>query len=458
MRVIICGAGQVGYNIAAYLSREDNDVTIIDVNPLIIAQINDDLDVNGIVGHGSSPDVLDQAGASDADIIIAVTHSDEINMVACQVAHSLFNVPKKIARVRDQHYLDPAWSNLFSRQHMPIDVIVSPEIEVARAISQRLSVPGTTNVIPLADGKVHFAGVTCNEKCPVVNTPLRQLTNLFPDLNVEVVAMVRGTQALLPDSDDQILIGDEVFFCVDTRHLRRALVAFGHEEKEARRLVIVGGGNIGYELVSLLVREQKDLRIKVIERDEDRAVYLSEQLERVVVLHGDGLDRDILEEADIEHAETLIAVTDDDEANILGSILAKQYGCERVITLVNKNVYMPLINHLGIDAVVSPRAITVSTIMQNVRRGRIKALHNIRDGFAEVIEAEASDTSTIVNTPIEELDLPQQIIIGAIVRKDLVIIPRPDTVIRAGDRVIILATQGQARRIERMFSVQVDLM
>jgi trk system potassium uptake protein TrkA len=458
MRVIICGAGQVGYSVASYLAREDNDVTIIDNNAQLISEINDDLDVNGIVGHGSNPDTLDQAGANDADMIVAVTASDEINMVACQVAHSLFNVPRKIARVRQQSYLDPAWSNLFSRMHMPIDVIVSPEVEVAKAICQRLSVPGTTNVIPLADGRVHLVGVTCNDDCPVVNAPLRQLTKLFPDLSVEVVAIIRKTRALLPGSDDQIMIGDEVYFCVDTRHLQRALIAFGHEEKEARRIVIVGGGNIGLDLVNMLTENQKDLRIKIIERDEDRAVYLSEQLENAVILHGDGLDKDILEEADIGNAETLIAITDDDEANILGSILAKQHGCERVIALVNKNVYMPLVLPLGIDAHVSPRAITVSTIMQQVRRGRIKALHSIRDGFAEVIEAEASDTSSIVNTPIEDLGLPAQVIIGAIVRKETVIIPRPETVIRAGDRVIILATQGQVRRVEKMFSVQVDLL
>ncbi len=458
MRVIICGAGQVGYNVAAYLAREDNDVTIIDNTPHIISEINDSLDVNGIVGHASNPDSLDQAGASDADLIIAVTYSDEVNMVACQVAHSLFNVPKKIARVRDQSYLDPAWSNLFSRANMPIDVIVSPEVEVARAIARRLSVPGTTNVIPMADGRIHLVGVVCNAQCPVVNTPLRQLTNLFPDLRASVIAIMRDSRALIPDSDEQILIGDEVYYCVDTKHLKRSLLAFGHEEPEARRLVITGGGTVGFNLVQLLQKQHKDLRIKIIEGNEDRAIFLSEQLDNVVVLHGDGLERDILEEADIGRTETLIAITNDDETNILASLLAKQYGCRRVITLVNKNIYMPIITHLGIDTIVSPRSITVSSIMQHVRRGRIKALHNIRDGFAEIIEAEISDSSSIVNTPIEELELPDQVIIGAIVRKDDVIIPRPDTIIRTGDRIIVLAAQAQARKIERLFSVQVDLL
>jgi trk system potassium uptake protein TrkA len=458
MRVIICGAGLVGYNVASYLAAEDNDITIIDKDRDLIDNINDELDINGIVGHASNPEILGQAGAADADIIIAVTHSDEINMVACQVAHSLFNVPKKIARVRDQTYLEPTWSNLFSRAHMPIDVIISPEVEVAKAIAKRLSVPGTTSVFPMAEGLAHIVGVICNDRCPVVNTPLRQLTNLFPDLNVEVIAIMRDIRALIPDSDEQILIGDEVYYCVDTKHLKRSLVAFGHEEKEARKIVIIGGGNIGYNLVGQLQKLHDDFRIKIIEKDRKRAVFLSEQLEDVVVIHGDGLERDILEDADIGRAETLIAVTNDDETNILSSLLSKQHGAQRAITLVNKNVYMPIITHLGIDTIVLPQTTTVSSIMQHVRRGRIKALHNIREGFAEVIEAETTESSSIVNTPIEDLNLPGQIIIGAIIRNEEVIMPRPETIIRAGDRVIILAAQGQARKLEKLFSVQVDLL
>lgn len=457
MRVIICGGGEVGFSIASYLSREDNDVTVIDTRPQTVSHVVDILDVNGIAGHASNPDVLAQAGALEADMIVAVTHSDEVNMVACQVAHSLFNVPRKIARIREQAYLDPAWSNLFSRVHMPIDVIISPEAEVARTINERLSVPGTTNVVSLAEGRVHLAGVLCGPACPLVHTPLRQLNQIFPDLRIEVVAILRGSRVIIPDADDQILVGDEVYFCVETRHMRRALAAFGHEEKEARRIVVLGGGHIGHDLTKLLVRDNRDARVKIIERNEARAVWLSEHLEGVVVLQGDGLAREIMEEADIGNAETLIAITDDDEANILASLLAKQYGCQRVITLVNKQSYTPLINSLGIDAVVSPRAITVSTIMRHVRRGRIKALHNLRDNFAEVIEAEASETSSIVNTPLSEIRLPPQVALGAIVRGDQVILPHADCVIRPGDHVIILAAQGQGRKVERMFSVQVDL-
>lgn len=459
MRVIICGAGQVGFSIAAYLSREDNDVTVIDLNPDLVARINDTLDANGIIGHASNPEILDLAGANDADLLIAVTYSDEVNMVACQVAHSLFNIPKRIARIREQAYMNPAWSNLFSRAHLPIDVIISPEKETALAIYQRLRVPGTTNVVPLAEGKVHLVGVVCGENCPVVHTPLRQLTTLFPTLSIKIAGIIRpGSKPAFAKPDDQMLVGDEVYFFTDTRHLQRALAAFGHEEKEAHHVAILGGGNIGLYLTRLLQEEQgSNVHTKVIEYNLARALSLSEQLKGVTVLHGDGLDPKTLEDADIQHTETVVTVTNDDETNILAALLAKQHGAKRVIALVNKVSYTPLIRMMGIDAVVSPRTITVSSIMQHVRRGRIKALHSLREGFAEVIEAEVSDTSSIANLEIGNLKLPRDVLIGAIVRDNQVLMPDPDVTIRPGDHVIVLAEQSQARKVEKMFLVHVDL-
>ena len=457
MRFVICGAGQVGYSIASYLSGEENDVTVIDNNPKMINQINNELDVNGILGHASNPEVLQSAGAAEADMIITVTHSDEVNMVACQVAHSLFSVPKKIARVRDQSYLDPAWSNLFSRAHMPIDVIISPEIVVAQDIYQRLSVPGTTFVIPLADHLVHIAGVICGENCPLLNTPVEQLAKLFPDLAFKVLTILRNNKPIMPEGSDQIMEGDEVYFVSKTRHLQRVLAAFGHEEKEARSIVIAGGGNIGYNLAKLLKQSGRDSYVKIIERNEERAAFLSENLEGVIVLQGDGLDKEILEEASIETTETLVAITNDDESNILGSLLAKQYGCERVITLVNNKSYSPLIAPLGIDVMISPRSTIVAGIMQHVRRGRIKGLHNLRDGFAEVMEAEVSESTNLANKKICDLGLPEEAVVAAIIRDDEAIIPDEDDVIRNGDTMIVMALQGNSQILERIFSVQVDL-
>ena len=456
MKVIVCGAGQVGSNIGRYLATEGNDVTVIDQSPELIQKISDQLDVRGLVGFASHPNVLEAAGAADADMIIAVTLADEVNMVACQVAHSLFNVPTKIARVRHQSYLQPIWADLFTRDHLPIDVIISPEIEVARAIARRLQVPGAFDMIPLADGRVRVIGVICGPGTPILNTPLRQLTGLFPDLNIEIVAIVRDDRPIIPSGDEMMLPGDEVYFVCDTRHLGRAMIAFGHEESEARRIIILGGGNIGLCLAEEIEERHPQVSARLIEVDRTRAQGIAQRLKRTMVLHGDGLDPEILEEANVRATETVVAVTNDDEGNILASLLAKRYGCQRAITLINKPTYSPLVTTLGIDAVVSPKSITVSSILQHVRRGRIRAVHSLRDGFAEIIEAEALETSSLVNQPLKALKMPAGIIVGAIVRGTEVIIPRPSTVIKPHDRVIILAAAGQVKKVEKMFSVRLE--
>jgi trk system potassium uptake protein TrkA len=456
MKVIVCGAGQVGTNIARHLATENNNVTIIDQEADLVRRLSETLDVQAVVGHASSPPVLEAAGAGDADLIIAVTYSDEVNMVACQVAHSLFSVPTKIARIRNQAYLDPIWSDLFSRDNMPIDVIISPEIEVARAISRRLQVPGAFDMIPLGDGLLRVIGVICREDCPIIDTPLRQLTALFPDLNIRILAIVRNDRAIIPDADDQMLAGDEVYFVAETTHVARAMATFGYEEPEARRIVIVGGGNIGLTLAETLEERHPGVSVRLIESDQERAEFIAQHLDRTMVLHGSGLDPELLEEANVRSSEVMVAVTNDDETNILASLLAKRYGSQRVITLLNKNTYHPLITTLGIDAVVSPRSITASTILQHVRRGRIRSVHSLRDGFAEVIEAEALETSSLINTPIRDIKLPPDVIIGAVVRGGEVIIARPDTVIKPQDRVILLAAAAVVKKIEKMFAVRLE--
>ncbi len=456
MKVIVCGAGLVGSNIARHLSMENNDVTIVDQSAELVRRITDTIDVNGVVGHASHPDILELAGASDADMIIAVTYADEVNMVACQVAHSLFDVPTKIARIRHQSYLQPMWANVFSRDHLPIDVIISPEIEVARAVTRRLQVPGAFEMIPLVDDKVRLLGVRCEESCPLVQTPLKQLTQLFPDLNIVIVGLMRDNKPSVPSGDDQMLPGDEVYFVVETSHLPRAMAAFGHEESEARRLLIFGGGNIGLFLAQQIENEFPWVKAKVIESDKDRAEAISGELDRTIVLNGDVLDHDVLEEANIGATETVVAVTNDDETNILASLLAKRMGTQRVITLINKGTYEPLVASLGIDVVVSPRHITVSTILQHVRRGRIHSVHTIREGFGELIEAEALETSSLVNKPLREVKLPAGVMLGAIVRGDEIIKPRGDAVIQVKDRVVLFAAADAIRKVEKLFSVQLE--
>ena len=456
MKVIVCGAGQVGFNIARHLASEGNDVTVIDQRPELIRKISDTLDVKGLVGFASHPDMLESAGAVDSDMVIAVTFADEVNMVACQICHSLFKVPTKIARVRHQSYLEPMWRDLFSRDHMPIDVIISPEIEVARAVVRRLQVPGAIDVIPFAGGRVSLVGVHCSADCPVVHTPLRQLTELFPDLGMLVVGILRGDRIIVPNGDDHMVPGDDVYFTVDTDHMDRALAAFGHEEEEARRIIIVGGGNIGMFLAREIEEGFPDVNLKIIEIDGEQAKAAADQLQRGVVLHGNALDRDILDEANVSATETIVAVSNDDEVNVLSSLLAKRYGAKRAVTLINNSSSGPLVSTLGIDVVVSPRDVTVSTILQHVRRGRIRAVHSIREGLAEVIEAEALETSPLMGAPLREVKLPAGIIVGAILRDDEVIIPDGDTVIRTKDRVIILASAGQVKKVEKLFSVRLE--
>jgi len=456
MKVLVCGAGQVGFNIARHLAAENNDVSVIDRSPELIRTINDTLDATGFVGHASNPDNLEAAGIGDADMIIAVTYADEVNMVACQVAHSLFDVPTKIARVREQSYLNPAWSNLFSRDHLPIDVIISPEREVAHAVSRRLRVPGALEMIPLADDKVTLLGVRCTDKCPIINTPLRQLTHLFPDLEIAIMGLMRKGETLVPTGDDQMLEDDEVYFVASSDQIHRAMAAFGVDRQEARRMLIFGGGNIGKFLAHEIERDFAWVNAKIIEAGHDRARLLASELERTVVLNGDVLDPDLLTEAGIETTETVVAVTNDDETNILASLLAKRYGSQRVITLVNKPVYEDLIGTLGVDVVVNPRNITVSTILQHVRRGRIHSVHTLREGFGELIEAEALETSDLVGKPIREISIPHGVLFGAIVRDGEVIVPRGSTVIQAKDRVILFASTNAVRKVEQMFSVQLE--
>ena len=456
MKVIVCGAGQVGFNIARYLASENNDVTVVDRSADLIRRISDSLDVKGIVGHASHPDSLQQADAEGADILIAVTQADEVNMMACQVAHSLFNVPTKIARVRHQSYLNPAYRTLFSREHMPIDVIISPEIEVARAVTRRLEVPGAFEMIPLAEGRVKLVGVRCGEGCPLINTPLRQLTQIFPDLNTVIIGLTRQGRAIIPTADDEMQAGDEAYFVVDSEQLPRAMAAFGHEEPEARRLLIFGGGNIGLFLAKQVESEYPWVNAKMIEATPERAEAVAAELKKTVVLHGDVLEPEILEEANVGTADTVVAVTNDDETNILSALLAKRYGCGRTIALINKATYEPLITTLGIDVVVSPRNITVSTILQHVRRGRIHSVHTLRDGFGELIEAEAMETSPLVGVPLRDADLPPGVLIGAIVREGLVISPRGETIIEPNDRVVLFAASDVVRKVEKMFSVRLE--
>jgi len=456
MRVVICGAGQVGFGIAEQLAAEENDVSVIDTSRELIQAIRDTLDVRGLVGHGAHPDVLLQAGIDQADMIIAVTLYDEVNMVACQVAHSLFNVPTKIARIRSQAYLQPHWADLFSTGHLPIDVIISPEVEVGEMVLRRLAAPGASDFVRFANGEVVVIGIDAAENCPVVDTPLSQLTELFPDLKAVVVGILRDGRLFVPRSSDAMLVGDRVYVISEAGQVRRTLSIFGHEEAEAHRVVIAGGGNIGLYVARSLEARGTRAKIKIIEASKERAISIADQLRRTVVLHGSSLDQDILREADIQDADTLVAVTNDDEVNILTCVMAKRLGCRSNMALLNNRSYPGLAGALGIDATVNPRGVTISKILQHVRRGRIRGVHTIENGLAEVIEGEALETSPLVGRPLRDLDLPDGIRVGAIYRDEKVVIPDGSTQILPKDRVIIFATADRVRQVEQMFRVSLE--
>ncbi|MDA0654127.1 MAG: Trk system potassium transporter TrkA [Proteobacteria bacterium] len=456
MKVIVCGAGQVGFSIASRLAAEQNDVTVIDQSAQLIKRVSEQIDAQTIVGHASRPDVLAQAGAKQADMIIAVTFADEVNMMACQVAHSLFEVPTKIARVRSQEYLRPEWKGLFAREHLPIDVVISPEVEIAQAVTRRLITPGAIDMIPFADDKVRVVGIYIDEGCPIVDTPLRQLTELFPDLHIRIMGIFRSGVVRVPHGNEEVHIGDEVYFAVETPHMERAMRAFGHDELAARRVVIIGGGNVGLFLARQIEDEHRNVSIKLIEAQADRATFIAGEVKRTIVIHGNALEREILDEANVGTAETVVAVTDNDEVNVLASLLAKHAGCRRAITLVNNAAYPPLTSSLGIDVAVNPRAVTVSRVLHYVRRGRIRSVYSIRDGLAEVIEGEAVETSPMAGSALRDVKLPEGIVIGALVRDDQVLIPRGSTVIEAKDRVILLTPANTVRNAEKLFSVRLE--
>ncbi|MEI2385749.1 Trk system potassium transporter TrkA [Breoghania sp. JC706] len=456
MKVVICGAGQVGYGIAEKLAAEQNDVSVIDSSPKLVNAIRDTLDVRGFVGHGSHPDTLALAGADQADMLIGVTLYDEVNMVACQVAHSLFNVPTKVARIRAQSYLQTHWQDLFSRDNMPIDVIISPEIEVGEMVLRRMALPGAVETIRFADDQVVVVGILCEEDCPVVDTPLRQLTELFSDLGAVVVGVLRGNHLFVPKSADSMLEGDLVYVVAKRDHVRRTLAIFGHEEPEANRVVIAGGGNIGLYVARNMEQRQSRAKIKIIENSRDRAIQIADDLKRTVILHGSALDQEILREADIQEADTMVALTNDDEVNILSCVMAKKLGCRRNLSLLNNTSYPAFAHALGIDAFINPRAVTISKILQHVRRGRIRGVHSLQNGQAEVIEAEALETSPLVGRPLSAVDLPDGIRVGAIYRDNTVITPSGRTQIEANDRVVIFATADRVRQVEQMFRVSLE--
>ncbi|ATX66651.1 Trk system potassium transporter TrkA [Roseinatronobacter bogoriensis] len=456
MKVIVCGAGQVGLQIARHLSSERNDVTLVDSKPELVRRATDTLDVQGIVGFASHPNILEQAGARDADMVIAATYSDEVNMVTCQVSHSVFGVTRKIARLRELSYLDPRYSDLFRREHMPIDVIISPEREVSQAALKRVAYPEAFDVQEYFQGKALLIGLSLDEECAVLNTSLRQLSDLFPTLRIMVAGVRRGKRLFAPEPEDQLYAGDQIYVLVDARDVPRAFEVFGKSPARQERVLVVGGGNVGLSVARALENQPVRVRVKVIERDRARAEAAADGLERSIVLHGDGMDANLLDEAGIGKIDSVLLLTDDDRTNLLAAVRAKSLGATQAISLINDPGMVPLADAMGIDAHINPRALTVSSILRHVRHGRVRSVYLLGDREAEVIEAQVLSTSQLSNARVRDISFPEGALLIGVSRKGEFLRPSGDMVLREGDLVVIFSLTGDVPKVDELLQVAVE--
>ncbi len=456
MQIVVCGAGKSGSSIAEKLSQLGNEVTIIDSSPNLVKNLTSKLDIRGVVGHGAHPDILERAGARDADMLIAITSSDEVNMLACQIAHSIFEVPKRIARIRDKSYLNPSHQDLFTSEKLPVSVIISPEKEVAKNVLRRLEIPGAIENIPFIEDKLKFLAVKIEDNCPIVETEIGELTNLFPDLKTVIVGLLRDGEILIPKTNDKLIINDIAYIICPKELSRRVVSIFGHPEKEARKVVLIGGGSVGSEVATMIDYSAAKINLTVIENNASNASFLADKLKNVTVLKGSGVDRDILHEADIKNTETLVSLTDSDETNFLSAAFSSSEGCKRSLALLNNSDFQSLIKSLKIGEFIDPKAITISSILRHVRKGHIKRIYSLTEGNAEVIEGEVSVSSELIGPSIEEMQLPSGLRIGGIMRKDKFIMPTGSTCIKEGDEIVIFSRSECIHMVEKFFRVSPD--
>ncbi len=454
MNIIICGAGRVGYTIAKLLSEQNHSITVIDQSGEDIQKVNDGLDVKGIVGKATYPSVLEKASASDADMIIAVTKNDEINMLICQIAFSIFNIQKKIARIRSKDYLNPKFSKVYSKENLPIDVIISPEIEIAKSIQRKLEAPGALDNVNFAQNKIRLLEILVNETCPLVNIPLNELTKKFPKLEANILGVIRNEKFIILKKNDVMKKNDKAYVIINSEQMQQTLLAFGHREKISKKILIIGGGNIGFNLAKNIEQSFDDARVKIIEKDKARAEFIANDLNNSIVINGNGLDEDVLSEANLDEIETVIALTNDDEDNLMVCVLVEKFSKDkRTMALINKPNYSLLQSSLKIDDLIDPRMNTVSSILKHVHKGTIETAYTILNGEYEVIEAEIIETSELINKELKKSNLPEEIRIGAILRDKDIIIPRSNFVFKKEDIVVFLAKRDQLSVVENMFRI-----
>ena len=460
MNIIICGAGKVGFTIAKILSEQGHSITVIDQSSDDIQKIDDSLDVKSIVGKATYPSILEKANASDADMIIAVTRNDEINMLICQIAFSIFNVQKKIARIRSQDYLNPKFTKVYNKENVPIDVIISPEIEIAKSLQRKLEAPGALDNVPFADNKIRLLEILINEKCSLKDTKLNEITKKFPKLNANIMGVIRGGKFVVLKKNDIMLKDDKAYVVINASQMKDTLIAFGHNEKISNKILIIGGGNIGFNLAKNLEESFDSARVKIIEKNKQRAELIASGLNNTIVINGDALDEEVLMEANIDEVQTVLALTNDDEDNLMVSVLVEKFANDnselkdkRTMALINKPNYSLLQSSLKIDDFIDPRMNTVSSILKHIHKGSIENAYSILNGEYEVIEAEIIETSELINKELKNSNLPDEIRVGAILRGEEVIIPRSNFVFKKEDIVVLLAKKDFLHVVENMFRI-----
>ena len=460
MNIIICGAGRVGFTIAKILSEQGHSITVIDQSSDDIQKIDDSLDVKSIVGKATYPSILEKANASDADMIIAVTRNDEINMLICQIAFSIFNVQKKIARIRSQDYLNPKFTKVYNKENLPIDVIISPEIEIAKSLQRKLEAPGALDNVPFADNKIRLLEILINENCSLRDIKLNEITKKFPKLNANIIGVIRGEKFVVLKKTDIMLKDDKAYVAINAAQMKDTLNAFGHNEKISNKILIIGGGNIGFNLAKNLEESFDSARVKIIEKNKERAELIASQLNNTIVINGDALDEEILMEANLEEVQTVLALTNDDEDNLMISVLVEKFAKDnselsdkRTMALINKPNYSLLQSSLKIDNFIDPRMSTVSSILKHIHKGTIENAYSILNGEYEIIEAEIIETSELINKELKNSNLPDEIRVGAILRNNEVIIPRSNFVFKKEDIVVLLAKKDFLHIVENMFRI-----
>ena len=454
MNIIICGAGRVGGTIAKLLADQNHSITIIDQSSEDIQKINESLDIKGIVGKATYPSILEKANATEADMIIAVTKNDEINMLICQIAFSVFNIQKKIARIRSKDYLDPKFSQIYNKENLPIDVIISPEIEIAKSIQRKLEAPGALDNVNFADNKIRMLEIFIDDNCKIINTPLGKLTVNFPELEANILGVIRKEKFIILKKNDVLLKNDKAYVIINSAHMQKTLLAFGHTEKISNKILIIGGGNIGFNLAKNIEQSFESARIKIIEKNKERAEQIANDLNNSIVINGNGLEEDILQEANLDDVETVIALTNDDEDNLMVSVMVEKFSKnKRTMALINKPNYSLLKSSLKIDDLIDPRMDTVSTILKHIHKGTIETAYTIMNGEYEVIEAEIIETSELINKELKNSNLPEEIRIGAVLRENKVIIPRSNFVFQKDDKVVFLAKKDSISVVENIFRI-----